>query len=167
MPSPKGMYPLKSMVVVVRSFLSILIIVRPAFADSTLSAVWISGGGVLTIDIKDDPSSPAFTAGEIWSWMTNKSIKTDNFEVKCSGVRPIPIGSPYGSCKIQIQKSTCVDNGSKLNCGIWKDEAVRALQGFVSSPEDILVHYSGDDFIFEANQQQRFVGFVISKKFVH
>jgi hypothetical protein len=151
-------------------FFAICLLSNTARAQSTVVGAWIEDGKKLAIQVVDNPSEPSFTAGTIWMSLAggdrNKSLKTDNLEIKCAGVAPVPVGDPYGSCKITLGLSTCVNNGSKWACGIWKDEAKQALLSFIQSPDDILVKYSNDDFIFQASHSESFVGLVISRTLI-
>jgi hypothetical protein len=140
-----------------------------AIAQSTLVGTWVDGGDRLLVQIVDDPSESNLVAGQIWNSISNsqQSINTGTLEIKCGGQVTVPTGKPFGSCKLYFRRSACIDHDQKWGCGIWKDEASKALQFFKPYARELTIKSSSEDFIFQTSSIESFVGIVIYKNSMH
>ncbi|MCB0370909.1 MAG: hypothetical protein KDD45_16175, partial [Bdellovibrionales bacterium] len=121
-----------------------------AIASSNIAGTWINNGDTLSIQIVDDPSMAPYLAGEIWAAMKAtgglKTIKTTNFELKCSGLTN-ESGNTFGSCKIKVAKNIVKTQPTETNFAISRDEGKLALDEFIqpSYQDSILVKSGSND----------------------
>lgn len=156
---------------------SCLFFATSAMAGSNIVGTWVNNGDTLSIQIVDDPANAPFTAGEVWAAMkasgSAKSIKSPNFDLKCSGLTD-ESGKSSGNCKIRIPKSLINWESTQMNFAISKEEAAMVLNEFnqPSNTDTILVKSGSFDqngrekFMFEANWRYKMVAFVISNSLV-
>lgn len=157
--------------------ISCLFSATSAIARSNIVGTWINNGNTLSIQIIDDPATAPFTAGEIWTEMkasgSSKTIKTPNFELKCSGATDVG-GKSFGSCKIKVARSLVISQPTQTNFAISKEEGAAALNEFSrpNTQDNILVKsgsidQSGrDQFMFEANWRYNMIGVVLSNSLI-
>lgn len=148
-----------------------------AYAKSNIAATWIDHDQVLSVRIVDDPSSSPYVAGEIWRAMRgtgkDRTIKTEQFELKCSGSVQTN-GSSFGNCKIRVARDTVVTHPGQTNFAISKNEAQLALAEFEQplAQESILIKsgitdaYGHDMFMFEVNWRYQMIAAVMDQSLV-
>lgn len=142
-------------------------------AKSNLAGVWINEGKTLSVQIVDDPSEAPFTAGELWNAMAgisrNKIIKTQNLELKCSGVLNNN-GIAFGSCKLKVAKERIENLGSKPDYlfSVVDEEAIEILSKFNQGSKKFLLVYEKEkkEFRLEANWEKQTFGFLIYNELV-
>ncbi len=149
-----------------------------AMAKSNIVGTWINNGKILSIQIVDDPAASPFVAGKIWAAMagsgSSKTIKTQNFELKCSGATDIS-GKSFGNCKIKVARDILVINPRQSELVISQEEENIIIRNEFSRPpsgDNLYIGSGSSDqngkeiFIFEVNWPHNFIGIVFSNSVI-
>jgi hypothetical protein len=124
-----------------------LLVSTGAFAQSNVVAQWTDNNQSLTVQITDVPQAAPYYAGQLWAAMVgtemNKTLKTENVEIHCSGANEA--NGPFAVCtlKLAASKTSELSDGLAYNFDIRDAEALSALAGFNQSEFSLTLRDNG------------------------